>query len=681
MDGNSEITVLKGVGEKKALLLRRLGIYTVEDLLSYFPRDYEKISKMAEIKDIPAYFEKNEPILLRLKLALRPTVSYVNKYKFINAKGSDETGQINLQWVNQVYLVNALKPGNYYNLRGRIKKRGAAYYITGAKIIKDEDMPLDEGSLMPKYSLTKGLTGEALHKLIRTAIDNVLYEKDYLGLIPDSCRFPEMNDFIAIDRAVEMLHFPKSCDEIFKARNRLVFDEFFFFLLNVRLMKENRDRIKSSCIIKRSEKIDDIIKRLPYTLTNAQIRCINEIMKDLEGEHLMNRLVQGDVGSGKTIVAFLALINAAINGYQGILMAPTEVLARQHYEQLVKLLDDNGLDDINVCLLTGTVTAAQKKKIKASLEEGGTHIVVGTHAVIQNDVVLNKAGLVITDEQHRFGVKQREKLSENSSIKPHTLVMSATPIPRTLAIIIYGDLDISVIDELPASRLPIKNCVVGPNFRNKAYEFIRGELEKQHQALVVCPMVEESEGLDAENVIDSCDRIREWLPAKYTVKYLHGRMSGKEKNAIMEEFAAGDIDVLVSTTVIEVGINVPNTTVMLVENAERFGLAQLHQLRGRVGRGAHQSYCIFMCASDKKETLERLDILNKSNDGFMIAREDLRQRGPGDLFGLRQSGDMTFKLGDIYTDAKTLKLASDVVKRVFDAGCHNMFAKPGFSVL
>ena len=413
--------------------------------------------------------------------------------------------------------------------------------------------------------------------------------------------------------------------------------------------------------MEKQEECRRLLKDLPYRLTNAQLRTLEEVLGDLKSGSVMNRLIQGDVGSGKTIIAVLALLAVCENGYQGALMVPTEVLARQHYESVAELFAAHGVEK-KVILITGSMAAKEKRLAYEKVASHEADIIIGTHALIQEKVVYDNLALVITDEQHRFGVAQREMFG-NKGQMPHVLVMSATPIPRTLAIILYGDLDISVIDELPANRLPIKNCVVDKSYRPRAYRFIENEVKNGRQAYVICPMVEESEMIEAENVLDYTKALRENLPG-IRVEYLHGKMKGKEKNKIMEEFAAGNIQVLVSTTVIEVGVNVPNATVMMIENAERFGLAQLHQLRGRVGRGDKQSYCIMVNASGNKEKNRRLEVLNKSNDGFYIASEDLKLRGPGDLFGIRQSGDLEFQLADIYTDAVTLKKVSEDVNRL-----------------
>jgi ATP-dependent DNA helicase RecG len=411
--------------------------------------------------------------------------------------------------------------------------------------------------------------------------------------------------------------------------------------------------------------MEQFLAQLPYELTGAQKKVWQEIQTDLQGSLMMSRLIQGDVGSGKTILAFLALMYVAFHGYQGALMAPTEVLARQHYENLCRLFEEHNIP-LTVELLTGSMTAKEKRVAYERIAQGEASIIIGTHALIQEKVSYQDLALVVTDEQHRFGVKQRETFVSKGH-RPHILVMSATPIPRTLAIILYGDLSISVIDERPRNRLPIKNCVVDTGYRPTAYRFMREQITQGRQCYVICSMVEQSENLEAENVIDYASSLQEAFGASYAIAYLHGKMKQEEKDAIMQSFARGEIHVLVSTTVIEVGIDVANATVILIENAERFGLAQLHQLRGRVGRGAHQSYCIFMTPSKAKKTKERLSILQSSNDGFFIASEDLRLRGPGDLFGIRQSGILNFRLGDVYQDAGILKRASDAVEELVAA--------------
>ena len=515
------------------------------------------------------------------------------------------------------------------------------------------------GSMQPIYGQTKGLGNKAISKAVAQALENRGMEREYL---PEDIR--TRHELAEYNFALEHIHFPSSRQELLFARKRLVFDEFFLFILAVRRLKEKRQDQKSRYVLKRCREVEDLKNSLPYSLTRAQEQVLEEVFSDMEGGMAMNRLIQGDVGSGKTIIAVLALLQAACNGCQGALMAPTEVLARQHYESITELFAAHGIQKVPV-LITGSMTAKEKRLAYEKIASHQADIIVGTHALIQEKVIYDNLALVITDEQHRFGVGQREALGDKGD-RPHVLVMSATPIPRTLAIILYGDLDISVIDEMPADRLPIKNCVVTPDWRPKAYRFIEKEVAAGHQAYVICPMVEESEMLEAENVTDYTEKLRREFPSSIRVEALHGKMKGKEKNRIMEEFAAGEIQVLVSTTVVEVGVNVPNATVMMIENGERFGLAQLHQLRGRVGRGKSQSYCIMVNCGDEGAG-ERLGVLNRSNDGFYIASEDLKLRGPGDIFGVRQSGDMEFKLADIFTDAGVLKKVSEEVNRLLAA--------------
>ena len=457
------------------------------------------------------------------------------------------------------------------------------------------------------------------------------------------------------------MHFPADEEEMRAARDRLVFDEFLLFILGIRRLKESQEALSNEARMAEAAQAERLMAELPYELTGAQKRVWKEIRGDLAGNHVMNRLVQGDVGSGKTILAVLALVTAGCNGYQGALMVPTEVLAKQHFQSVSELLETYGIP-LKAVLLTGSMKASEKRRAAEAIACGTVQIVIGTHALIQEKIAYRRLGLVVTDEQHRFGVRQRETLA-NKGLHPHVLVMSATPIPRTLAIILYGDLDISVVDELPAHRLPIKNCVVDESYRPAAYRFMEKETALGHQVYIICPMVEESEELELENVMDYTKKLQKILPG-HQIACLHGKMKPKEKNEIMERFAAGETSILVSTTVIEVGINVPNATVMMVENAERFGLAQLHQLRGRVGRGKAQSYCIFMSGKKGKETKKRLEVLNRSNDGFYIAGEDLKLRGPGDLFGIHQSGILEFRLGDVFQDAKVLQSAGEAAGRI-----------------
>lgn len=641
------LRTLKGVGEKTEKLLHKAGIADVEGLLRYYPRNYDVYEMPENIADL------EEGTVKAVSAAVSSGV-YMNtagRLKVITVTVSDKSGRLNVVWFNAPYLRSMLKKGSVFVFRGRVVRKNGKLELEHPEIFTPAAYEEVLHNMQPVYRLTAGLTNKALAKLVRQTLEDRSLQTEYL---PDEIR--ERYQLADINFALRAIHFPGNMEELLTARKRLVFDEFLFFILSVQLLKEKTEEAENHFPMKMTWTTEEVIERLPYNLTRAQMNTWHEIERDLAGRSLMSRLVQGDVGSGKTIIAFLAMILAGENGYQSALMVPTEVLARQHYEAFVSLKEEQGLS-IRAVLLTGSSTAKEKREIYDEIRSGSADVIIGTHALIQEKVEYKNLGLVITDEQHRFGVKQREALTTRGN-PPNVLVMSATPIPRTLAIILYGDLDISVIDELPAKRLPIKNCVVDTSYRPKAYSFIEKQVREGRQAYIICPMVEESEGLEAENVTDYIKKVRSSLSQDIRVEYLHGKMKAKDKNRIMEEFATGEIQVLVSTTVVEVGVNVPNATVMMVENAERFGLAQLHQLRGRVGRGEYQSYCIFIQGNKEETTSRRLEILNKSNDGFYIAGEDLKLRGPGDLFGIRQSGLMEFRIGDIFNDADILKDAS-----------------------
>lgn len=655
------ITSLKGIGEKTAKLFEKLGVETVEELLHDYPRAYDAYEEPVPIGKL----REKEMFAVSGQLMKTPSVRRFKNIQVIITDVRDMTGALQLTWYNMPYLRNVLQMGQILIFRGRVVKKSGRLTMEQPDVFTPEQYRRIMHSMQPVYGQTKGLGNKAITRAVQQALEQRQMEREYL---PEELR--GRYELAEYNYAIEHIHFPADKKELLFARKRLVFDEFLFFLLSVRRLKEKRQDLKSKYVIPRAPEVDKLLASLPYELTGAQKKVLEEVRKDLESGLVMNRLVQGDVGSGKTIVAVLALLETAINGCQGAMMAPTEVLAKQHYESITELFATYGIEK-QVVLVTGSMTAKEKRIAYEKIASHEADIIVGTHALIQEKVHYDRLALVITDEQHRFGVGQREALGNKGSktdpeLTPHVLVMSATPIPRTLAIILYGDLDISIIDEMPAERLPIKNCVVNTGYRDKAYQFIAREVAAGRQAYVICPMVEESEMIEAENVLDYTKLLREKLPAGITVEYLHGKMKGKEKNQIMERFASGEIQVLVSTTVVEVGVNVPNATVMMIENAERFGLAQLHQLRGRVGRGAHQSYCIMVNCSDQDGTQERLDILNRSNDGFYIASEDLKLRGPGDFFGLRQSGDMEFKIADIFTDANLLKTVSEEVNRILE---------------
>ncbi len=656
-----KITELKGIGEKYAQLLGRLSVYTVEDLVGLYPRDYELYQEPAFISTLSPDYE-NTNVVIDGVVSKKIDVYHTGKLAVISTFINDENGdRIKCTWFNMPFLKSSLKLGMRYIFRGRFVIKNGIKILEQPQMYTRSQYSKIEGTMQPIYPLTKGLSNKTVANAVHQALEkfDAGLEKEY---IPGYVR--QKNELAEHNYAVVNIHFPKSMEDYIQARKRLAFEEFFLFVLAVRSLRNSNERIPNGYIIQNDSRTDDFIEKLPFSLTNGQKSAWTEVKKNMSGKGLMSRLIQGDVGSGKTIIAVLALMNTAYAGYQAAMMVPTEVLAKQQYDSITKMFNNMGVE-LNVSLLVGSMTAAAKRKVYEDIENGSTDIVIGTHAVIQEKVIFKNLALVITDEQHRFGVNQRRDLSDKGN-NPHILVMSATPIPRTLAIIVYGDLDISVIDELPAERLPIKNCVVDESYRPNSYKFIENQVHAGRQAYVICPMVEDSENIEAENVIDYAKKLSGELPDDIKVEYLHGKMKASQKNEIMEKFSKNEINVLVSTTVIEVGVNVPNATVMMVENAERFGLAQLHQLRGRVGRGGFQSYCIFVSGNKSKKTKDRLEILNKTNDGFKIAEEDLKLRGPGDFFGVRQSGDFDFGIADIYTDAKVLKSASEAAGEVLD---------------
>lgn len=648
-----EITQLKGIGDKTARLFDKLNIRTVEELLHFYPRDYQTFEEPRAITEyapgeLATIFGTIESNILTRRAGSKSVTVFT-----IGCEG----GAVSVTYFNMPYLSKSLRKGQRAVFVGILRQKGSHYAIDQPKMYRPEEYAGLLNTLQPIYPTTKGLSSHAISKAVKQALTLDCPSTEYL---PEEIR--ERYQFPDYRFCMEQMHFPANKETLLKARERLVFDEFFLFILLIRSFREKGQEIVNGFPMLEVAESERLIEALPYRLTGAQQKVWKEIKADLTSEHTMNRLIQGDVGSGKTILAFLSLLMCVANGYQGALMAPTEVLAHQHYENLCQLREQYHLP-IHPVLLTGSVTAAARRDIYGRIESGEADIVIGTHALIQDKVSYHRLALVITDEQHRFGVRQRAAFAEKGR-QVHVLVMSATPIPRTLAIILYGDLHISVLDELPADRLPIKNCVVNTSYREKAYRFMEKEILAGRQGYVICPMVEESEAVDLEDVLTYTEKLKAVMPKEIRISYLHGRMKPADKNRIMEEFASHQIDILVSTTVIEVGVNVPNATVMMVENAERFGLAQLHQLRGRVGRGKEQSYCIFISQSDRPEIMKRLQILNESNDGFYIAGQDLKLRGPGDMFGIRQSGDLHFQLGDIYQDAALLQKASEEADRL-----------------
>ncbi len=651
MIDKTSIKELKGIGEKTQRLFEKVGVSTVGDLIRYYPRGYDVYEEPIPVSEL----EEGRTQTVRGAIYGRVQVSGTAKMQVTTLYLKDLTGTLKVIWFRMPFLRSTFAKGGSLTLRGRVLRRR-----DGPEMFYPSEKYADRlNTLQPLYGLTSGLTNNAVMKAVRQALDGMDLAADSLpGRLRLKYGLAEYN------YAVRGIHFPEDKEVFYHARERLVFEEFLAFILSIRKLKDKNEKLANEYRMEMKPEVEAFVQGLPYQLTNAQHKVWTEILRDISGDTAMSRLVQGDVGSGKTIVAVLALMTAALNGYQGAMMAPTEVLARQHYESVTSLFETYGIK-IKVVLLTGSMTAKEKRRAYDRIECGYAKIIIGTHALIQGAVNYDCLALVVTDEQHRFGVKQREAFARKGGV-PHVLVMSATPIPRTLAIILYGDLDISVIDELPANRLPIKNCVVDTGYRQTAYTFMKKQVAEGRQCYVICPMVEESESIEAENVIDYASMLQSEMGDGICVAYLHGKMRQTEKDDIMDRFGRNEIQILVSTTVIEVGIDVPNAAVMMVENAERFGLAQLHQLRGRVGRGSHQSYCIFMSGSKSKETKERLSILNKSNDGFKIASEDLRLRGPGDLFGIRQSGLMDFRLGDVYQDAKILQMANEAADELLE---------------
>ena len=650
-----DLNNLKGIGEKTEKLFYKAGVEKVNDLLRYYPRYYDVFEEPVLIRDL----ECDRTQAIKGTVVREVSIKRVRNLQVVTGYLRDERGDaIKATWFNSPYLNGKLPIGSTFIFRGFVKENYSNFSIEQPKIFGIAEYNKKKGEMQPVYPLVSGLTNNMVQKAVKQALKLVETEE----FLPEKIR--NKYGLEGLQQAIEHIHYPTDKNQLYSARKRLIFDEFFMFIYNIRNLKDKNTEIHNRHILVEPKEVKTLINNLPYELTNAQKRTWEEIKRDISSTKVMNRLIQGDVGSGKTIIAFFALITAALNNGQGAMMAPTEVLARQHYDNLIELIKEHNIN-VNPVVLVGSMTAKEKREAYKVIESGDADIIIGTHALIQEKVNYNNLTMVVTDEQHRFGVRQREAISEKGE-HPHIMVMSATPIPRTLAIIMYGDLDISVIDELPANRLPIANCVVGTDYRPNAYDFMTKQIAKGRQVYVICPTVEYSEAVEGENVIEYAEKLKRIMPVSVNIEFLHGRMKPAEKNEIMDRFANNQIQILVSTTVVEVGVNVPNATVMMVENAERFGLAQLHQLRGRVGRGKYQSYCIFINGSGKKEALERLNILCKSNDGFLIANEDLKLRGPGDFFGVRQSGDFEFRLGDIMNDANILKQASEAVELILN---------------
>ena len=654
-----KLSELKGIGPKTEALFLKLGIREPMDLLWYFPQSYLSFPAPREIGAL----EEGEVQALDVSLQRDAVLFSAHGRKTISLSLRDHSGSIRLIWFNAPFLKSQLRAGSRFVFYGRVGRYQGQLCMTQPKLYAPEDYAQKIGSFEPVYAQTRGISNALIRKCVQQAmmllasgglssdLRGILLQQDFLpALLREKRGLPTMMD------TIETMHFPRTMEDFRRARQRLSFNELLLFSLGM-LAGNQREAQSSDFVTARKPALEGIMQALPFALTEGQRTALAEIREDMSSGRVMNRLLQGDVGSGKTIIAMLAMLEMAMNGCQAVLMAPTEILAVQHYEKLQALLRANALP-YEAVLLTGSLTAAERGKCCRAIVDGRAALIVGTHALFQEGVQYHRLGLVITDEQHRFGVRQRKALSEKGGV-PHMLGMSATPIPRTLAKLLYADCRVSRLSERPANRLPIKNAVIPSSDREKACRFIYRELRAGRQAYVICPMIEGNDTLELENVADTTARLRRFFPPEVRIEGLHGKLKPQEKEEIMLRFLRREIDILVSTTVVEVGVDVPNATVMLVENAERFGLAQLHQLRGRVGRSDLQSYCIFVDAKHSENSAKRLEILSHSNDGFQIAEEDLRLRGPGDLLGIRQSGELDFSMADIYEDRALLETAAE----------------------
>lgn len=655
MNFNTSMKELKGIGDKNGALFHKLNIDTVGDLLQRFPRAYESYKEPVSLTAASGM----EKAAVKAVVATTPALTRVKRYQILRFIAKDEEGNpFCVRIFNMPYLKRTLVPGSQYVFYGKVFTSADHLQMDQPKMYKPDKYQEMTKGYIPVYACTKGLSNDTIRKYVTLGLKET--ESTLFDPMPEEIL--AKRDFPAYKDTLKIMHNPPSMEVLSRAKKRIAYEEFFYFLLSTRqnqthsVLKTEENRFIECAQTKR------LIEALPFTLTGSQKKAWKEIESDLYSGTICNRLLQGDVGCGKTMIAVLALLSCVCNGKQGAFMAPTEVLAAQHFKLIEQMTRDYNLPFCPV-LLTGSIRAKEKREAYEEISLGGKNLVIGTHALLEEGVQFQNLGLVVTDEQHRFGVKQRTILTGKGK-DVHTIVMSATPIPRSLAMILYGGLSVSTIPELPSSRIPIKNAVVDTRYRQTAYKFMKDEITKGRQVYIICPMVESGIMEELENVEDYSEKLKSIFDDSIRIATLHGKMKGAEKNRIMEEFSAGNYDILVSTTVIEVGINVPNATVMMIENAERFGLAALHQLRGRVGRGSYQSYCIFVDSTGNEKSKKRLEILGKTNDGFEIANADLKMRGPGEMSGTLQSGDSGFVYADIYEDADMLYLANEDVDMV-----------------
>ncbi len=653
IDLQKDVKYIKGVGPSRVLLLNKLGIFTLNDLITYYPRTYEDRNKPKYICEC----EDGEEVLIEAVAC--------NKMTSIRLKGKtmqklivrDETASATLTWFNQPYLRDKFSIGNKYKFFGKVSKR-AGKITFNSPVYDNEEKNQNTGRIIPIYPLTYGLSQSTIRKIMEAGVRDVYGNLD--ETLPEYIK-KEYN-LENINEATKHIHFPEEFKDFNIARNRLVFEELLSVQLALLQLKNNYIYEEKGIQFDKQVKISDVINTLPFKLTNAQRRVLEEIEQDMESDKTMNRLLQGDVGSGKTVVAMCAAYKAVKSGYQAAIMAPTAILATQHLENFKNILENLG---IKCELLISGITKKKKEDILQRLENGEIDILIGTHAIIEENVIFKNLGLVVTDEQHRFGVKQRTKIAEKGT-NPDVLVMTATPIPRTLALILYGDLDISIIDELPPNRKKIETIAVGKNMTDRINNFIKQQVKEGRQAYIVCPLVEENEEMDLKSVEKLYQTYSTKVFSEYRVEYIHGKMKPKEKDEIMEKFKNKEIDILISTTVIEVGVDVPNANIMVIENSERFGLAQLHQLRGRVGRGEYQSYCILKCEGKSENTRKRMKVMVETNDGFIISEKDLELRGSGDFFGTMQHGLPEFKIANLFEDIEMLKMVQSVAMKILE---------------